>query len=33
MIYSKTVTLRDGRLCVLRNGTEPDAQEIGRAHV
>ena len=28
MIYSKTVTLRDGRLCVLRNGTEPDAQGV-----
>ncbi len=28
MIYSKTVTLKDGRLCVLRNGTEPDAQGV-----
>lgn len=28
MIYSKTVTLRDGRLCTLRNGTELDAQDV-----
>ena len=28
MIYSKTVTLRDGRTCVLRNGTEADAQGV-----
>lgn len=25
MQYDKTITLRDGRTCILRNGTEPDA--------
>ena len=28
MEYSKTITLRDGRACVLRNGTERDAQGV-----
>ena len=26
MKYSKTITLKDGRTCVLRNGTEQDGQ-------
>lgn len=28
MKYSKTVTLKDGRICCLRNGTEADAQAV-----
>ena len=28
MEYKKTITLKDGRTCVLRNGTEADAQAV-----
>ncbi len=28
MEYRRTVTLKDGRACVLRNGTEEDAQQV-----
>ena len=28
MKYSKTITLRDGRSCTLRNGTENDGKEV-----
>ena len=28
MIYSKTIALKDGRTCVLRNGTERDGQAL-----
>ena len=28
MKYQKTITLKDGRACVLRNGTEPDGQKL-----
>ena len=28
MKYSKTITLKDGRTCVLRNGTEQDAEAV-----
>ena len=28
MIYNKTITLKDGRTCVLRNGTEQDGQSL-----
>ena len=28
MRYSKTVTLKDGRTCLVRNGTEADAQAV-----
>ena len=26
MKYSKTITLKDGRTCIIRNGTERDAE-------
>ena len=28
MIYNKTITLKDGRICALRNGTERDGQAL-----
>ena len=28
MQYSRTVALKDGRICILRNGTERDAQSV-----
>ena len=28
MKYSKTITLKDGRTCIVRNGTKPDAQGV-----
>ena len=28
MKYQKTITLKDGRACVLRNGAEPDGQAL-----
>ena len=28
MRYCKTVTLKDGRTCIVRNGTEEDAQGV-----
>ena len=28
MIYNKTVTLKDGRTCVIRNGEERDAEGV-----
>lgn len=28
MIYNKTITLKDGRICALRNGTEQDGQAL-----
>ena len=28
MRYSKTVRLKDGRTCIIRNGTEQDAQGV-----
>ena len=28
MVYNKTVELKDGRYCVIRNGTEADAEEV-----
>ena len=28
MKYSKTVALKDGRTCVIRNGTEQDAEGV-----
>lgn len=28
MVYRKTITLKDGRECVLRNGTEKDGQAV-----
>ena len=28
MKYCKTVTLKDGRTCILRNGTEEDAEDV-----
>ena len=28
MKYNRTITLKDGRTCVLRNGTEQDAKAV-----
>ena len=28
MKYQKTITLKDGRVCILRNGAEPDGQAL-----
>lgn len=28
MEYSKTITLKDGRTCILRNGTEKDGKAV-----
>ena len=28
MKYRKTVTLKDGRTCIVRNGTEEDAEAV-----
>ena len=33
MKYQKTITLKDGRACTLRNGEEPDGRLIGSAGV
>ena len=28
MEYRKTITLKDGRICILRNGTEKDGEAV-----